>query len=178
MNTHTMEMTEEQKKMQELMKEYSTPNANHELLKSIAGNWKVHVELLMDPRGPQEFDGKSQSRMIMDGRFLEQTFHGQMMGQPYEGRGIWGYDNLRKEFTGLWFDNKATGTMVSSGKYDPASKTLTEEGTMSCPGSAGDKGWYKAVTKLQDADHYTYDSFKKDKDGKELKTMSIRYTRS
>jgi len=178
MNTHTMDKTEEQKKMQERMKEYSTPNENHERLKSFAGNWKARVKLLMDPQGPQEIDGTSQSKMIMGGRYLEQTFHATMMGQPYEGRGICGYDNLRKEYTGLWFDNKGTGTMRSAGKYDAASKTLTEEGTMSCPGSAETDGWYKAVTTLKDADHYTYESFRKDKDGKVFKTMSITYTRS
>ena len=178
MNTNTAEMTDEQKKLQDRMKEYATPNTNHEVLKAFVGKWKANVKLLMDPKGPQEFEGTSQSQMIMDGRFLEQTFHATMMGQPYEGRGIWGYNNIRKEYTGLWFDNKSTGTMISSGKYDPASKILTEEGTMSCPGSEETKGLYKAVTTIKDGNQYTYESYRKDKDGKESKTMSITYTRA
>lgn len=174
----TMEMTEEQKKLQDRMKEYSTPNTNHEVLKSLAGNWKANVKLLRDPKGPQEIEGTSKSQMILGGRFLEQTFHATMMGQPFEGRGIWGYNNLTNEYSGLWIDSMSTGTMISSGRYDSASRTLTEEGLMSCPTLGETKGWYKAVTTWKDANHYTYESFEKGKDGKEFKTMSITYTRS
>ncbi len=172
-------MNEEQKALQARMQEYSTPNANHELLKSLAGTWKTNVKFWMDPSGePQESDGMSDGKMIMGGRFLEQTFTGTMMGQPFEGRGIYGYDNLRKEFTGLWFDSMATGIMSSSAQYDSKAKTLTEEGNMSCPITNETHRWYKAVTTLTDADHYTYESYMKSPDGKEYKAMIITYSRA
>ena len=172
-------MTEEQKVMQAKMQEYSTPNANHEVLKSLIGSWKANVTFWMDPKGePQVSEGTSETTLIMDGRFVEQSYHGSMMGQPFEGRGIYGYDNLRKEYTGLWLDNFATGVMVSAGKYDAAAKTLTEEGSMSCPITNEAHRWYKAVTTFTDADHYTYESFMKDKDGKEFRSMIISYTRA
>ncbi|MBP9854189.1 MAG: DUF1579 domain-containing protein [Candidatus Omnitrophica bacterium] len=171
-------VNDEQKELQDRMQEYSTPNKNHDVLKALTGNWKADVKIWMNPSGPQEFEGISKTQMILGGRFLEQTFHATMMGQPFEGRGIWGYNNLTKEYSGIWIDNKSTGTMISSGKYNSASKTLTEEGKMSCPGSQETNGWYKAVTTFKDANHYTYDSYRKDKDGKESKTMSITYNRS
>ena len=171
-------MTEEQKAMQARMQEYSTPNVNHEVLKSLEGNWKTHVKFWMDPKAPaQESEGTAISKMIMDDHFLEQNYNGNMMGKPFEGRAIWGYDNLRKEYAGLWFDNMATGIMVSSGEYDAKAKTLTEEGTMSCPITQEAHRWYKAVTTIVDADHYMYESYMKDKDGKEYKGMIISYTR-
>ena len=178
-DTKDAPMSEEQKAAQARMQEYSTPNANHEILKSLTGSWKAHVKFWIDPKAePQETDGVSESKMIMNGRFLEQVYIGTMMGQPFEGRGIYGYDNLRKEFAGLWFDSMATGMMTSSAKYDPVAKTLTEEGSMSCPITNETHRWYKAITTIVDADHYTYESYMKDKDGQEFKGMIITYTRT
>jgi hypothetical protein len=172
-------MSPEQKEMQARMQEYASPNANHEVLKSLVGNWKAHVKFWMDPKEEaQESDGTSETALIMGGRFVEQSYHGSIMGQPFEGRAIYGYDNLRKEYTGLWLDNFATGIMVSAGKYDPAAKTLTEEGSMSYPITNDAHRWYKAVTTFTDVDHYTYESYMKDKDGKEFKGMIITYTRA
>ena len=173
------EMTEEQKALQARMQEYTTPNAHHEFLKSLAGSWKTSVKFWMDPKSePQESEGTSEASMIMGGRFLEQKFNGTFMGQPFEGRGLYGYDNLRKEYTGLWFDNMATGIMTSSAQYDPAVKTMTEEGSMSCPITDETHRWYKAVTTFIDPDHYTYESFMKDADDKEFRSMLISYART
>lgn len=173
------EMTQEQKDIQARMQEYTTPTENHKVLEQMAGNWKTDVKFWMDPKGPvQEAQGTSEGKMIMNGRFLEQTYKGEMMGQSFEGRGLYGYDNLRKEYTTLWFDSMATGIMTSSAKYDPATKTFSEEGTMSCPITNEAHRWYRAVATFKDADHYTYESYMKDKDGKEFRGMLIEYTRS
>jgi len=161
------------------MKDYMTPNENHKLLESLAGEWKTNVKFWMDPKSePQVSEGTSTAKMIMNGRFLEQSFNGTAMGQPFEGRGILGYDNIKKEFTSTWLDNMATGIMTATGKYDPSSKILTSEGSMSCPMTNETHRWYKDITTITDADHYTYESYMKDKDGKEFKGMEITYTRA
>ena len=172
-------MTEEQKAMQARMQEFMTPNANHEVLKSLAGSWKASVQFWMDSKGePQVSDGTSEAKIIMNGRFLEQTFNGSFMGQPFEGRGIYGYDNLRKEYTGLWFDSMSTGIMMSSAQYNSETKVMSEEGSMSCPITNETHRQYKATTTIVDADHYTYETFMKDKDGQEFRSMLITYSRA
>lgn len=173
------EMSEEEITMQRKMKEYTMVNENHDVLKSLTGTWNTHVKYWMDPAGePMESDGTSEGTLIMGGRFLEQRFSGDMMGQPFEGRGIYGYDNLRKEYTGIWFDNFATGIMVSASQYDPVTKVFSEEGSMSCPITNETHRSYRAVTTFIDADHYTYESYMKDPNGNEYKTMKITYTRA
>ena len=52
------------------------------------------------------------------------------------------------------------------------------EGRMSCPITNERNRWYKAVTTFIDPDHYTYESFMKDADGKEFRSMIISYTRA
>lgn len=163
--------------MQAKYEAFSTPNENHEVLKSLEGNWKAEVKMWMDPAAePEVTQGTAESKMIHGDRFLEQKFSGTAMGQPFEGRGIVGFDNQKKEYRSVWLDNMSTGVMVSSGSYDPAAKTITEKGTMSCPIVQGDRD-YRAVTTLIDKDHYTYESYMAGEDGKEMKTMLITYTR-
>ena len=173
-----IEMTEEQKAMQARMQEYSTINEHHAFLKSLEGKWGTHVKFWMDPKGPaEESDGISDAKVILDGHFLEQNFTGTAMGKPFEGRGILGYDNLRKQYVGIWLDNMATGIMTSSGQYDEASKVLKAEGSMSCPITNETNRWYREVTTITDADHYLYETYMKGADGNEFKAMEISYSR-
>jgi hypothetical protein len=101
---------------------------------------------------------------------------GTSLGQPFEGMGIIGYDNGKEEYIMLWIDNMGTGFMTSAGQYDPAAKTLTEQGQISCPV----KGQmpFRGVTTMIDNDHYTYEMFSPGDDGKEFRVMEILYTRS
>jgi len=163
--------------MKAQMEAYATPNENHEILKALEGNWKAEVKMWMDPAAePEVSEGTAESTMILGGRYLEQKFNGTAMGQPFEGRGLIGYDNLRKEYRSVWADTMSTGIMVSSGVYNKDDKTISEKGTMSCPIMGGDRD-YRAVTTFIDNDHYTYESFMNDESGKEMKTMLITYTR-
>lgn len=160
------------------MQEYGTPNENHAVLARLAGSWNADVTFWMAPDGePQTSQSTGEAEMIFGGRFLEQKFSGLMMGQPFEGRGIYGYDNITEEYNGIWFDNFGTGIMVSKSQYDPQTKTLQEEGSMSCP-LTNDKRSYRAVTTIVDDDHYTYETFMTDpQTGEEYRSMRIEYSR-
>ena len=172
-------LSPEQQAMMARMTEYSTPNEHHDVLKSLEGTWKTQVKFWMDPKGePEVSEGTSDAKIIFGGRFLEQTFSGTAMGKPFEGRGIIGYDNLRKEYTGIWFDNMATGIMTSSGKYDPDTKIITEEGSLSCPITGEAHRWYRSAWTVSDRDHNTYQSYSHDARGQEYKSLEIHYTRS
>lgn len=48
-------------------------------------------------------------KMVLDGRFPYQEFNGQMMGQPYNGIGMDGYDNITKKYVTAWFDTMRHG---------------------------------------------------------------------
>lgn len=172
------EMTAEQKAIGERMTAYSTINENHDLLKTLEGKWKTSVKFWMDPAGePEVSEGTSESRVIMGGRFLEQYFQGGFMGQPFEGRGLLGYDNMKKEYTSIWFDNMSTGIMTSAGQYNKETKVLTAEGSMSCPVTEETHRWFRDALTITDADNYSYETFMKDKEGKEYKSMGIVYSR-
>jgi hypothetical protein len=162
--------------MMEKWKEFSTPNENHQVLGTLVGNWNYTIKWWMSPDAkPEESKGASEIEWIMGGRFIEHTVEGTSMGQPFEGMGIIGYDNEKKQYQSVWIDNMGTGIMTGSGNYDPDTKTLTDQGTFSCP-AEGQKS-YRGVTKIIDKDNFTYEWYMTGPDGKEFRAMEIVYAR-
>jgi hypothetical protein len=162
--------------MMEKWKEFSTPNENHKVLDALVGDWDYTIKWWMSPDAkPEESKGTSEVEWIMGGRFIEHSVEGTSMGQPFEGMGITGYDNQKKQYQSVWMDNMGTGIMTGSGNYDPNTKTLTDQGTFSCP-AEGQKS-YRGVTKIIDKDNFTYEWYMTGPDGKEFRAMEIVYTR-
>ncbi len=170
-------------KMQEMMKkmkEYGTPGESHKVLSDLAGNWTFTIKHweTADAK-PQESTGTSTMKMILGGRWLQQDAKSEMMGMPYEGFGLTGFDNLKKKYEAFWFDNMGTGAMHGEGTFDSKTKTLKETGTYSCP-IVGKDTAYRTDWKIQDKDNFTYTMHGKGMNpkGKEFKQMEITYKRA
>ncbi len=169
-------MDKMKQEMMQKWQEYATPGEGHKVLESMIGNWDYVVTWWETPDSePQKSTGTSEVKWIMGGRFIEQSAKGMAMGQEFEGMGMMGYDNEAKEYTGVWIDNMGTGMMIGSGTYDPATKSLTEKGTFSCPGE-GEKT-FRGVTTMVSADKHVYEMYVTGKDGKETRMMEIVYTK-
>src|SRR4029450_8652344 len=82
---------------------------------------------------PQQSSGTSSMAWVLGGRFLQQNFKGTWADQPFEGLGSLGYDKVKKEYVSVWMDSMSTALFQGAGQYDPATKTLSETGTFSCP---------------------------------------------
>lgn len=81
--------------MMETYKKLATPGEPHKQFASLAGSWMTQSKEWMEPgKPPMESTGSVEMKMLLDGRFLQQEFSGNMMGQPYSGVGITAYDNL------------------------------------------------------------------------------------
>ena len=155
----------------------STPGEGHRVLGALAGAWDHTVQWWMAPGAkPEQSAGTSETRWILGGRFLQQNAKGFAMGQPFEGLGTVGFNNLKNEYESVWMDNMATAMMKGVGHYDPAAKTLTETGIMTDCMEGKDKP-FRAVTTFVDPDHYVYDLYTTAPDGKEFLSMKIAYTR-
>lgn len=168
--------------MQEMMKkaiEAGTPGEEHARLKAMEGKWNASSKMWMTPGDkPQESKGTSVFTMIMGGRFLKQDFTGDMGGQPFQGLGYLGYDNLKKEYTSTWMDTMTTGLMVSHGQFDPKAKVLRDEGTYACPMTGQKDRWFRSEWTLPEGDTSTFTMYSKDGSGKEFKSMEIVYKRA
>ncbi len=159
-------------------KELGAPGANHAVLKSIEGTWMVTSRMWMKPGdAPQESAGTSMMVWILGGRFLQQQFKSNWMGQSFEGIGYIGYDNVKKAYVSVWMDSMSTGIFQSTGQYDAVTKTLRDAGTFSCPMTGEKERPFRAEWRFVDNDHHIYSMFMKDSAGKEFKSMELHYTR-
>jgi hypothetical protein len=105
---------------QEMMKKMElagTPGPAHKALDAFVGNWKVEVKCWMDLAGlPYVSPGTAKAKWIMNGRFIEEEFQGEMMGKPFHGRSLMGYDNTKQTFNSVWVDDLHTSMFTSEGR--------------------------------------------------------------
>ena len=160
----------------ELWKKLGTPGEPHKLFASLAGSWTTTTKEWMEPgKPPTESTGTAEMKMLLDGRFLYQEYNSQMMGQPFSGIGIDGYDNMTKKYVTAWIDTMGTGIFFMEGTASPDGKTITLKGSHPEPG--GGKMTHRAVWKIVDSNTQTFDMYGTHHGGKEMKVLEIAYTR-
>jgi hypothetical protein len=166
----------DQQAMMEEFKRLGTPGEPHKLLASLAGSWTTKTKEWMEPgKPPMESTGSADMKMLLDGRFLQQELTGDMMGQPYNGIGTLGYDNLRKRYVTTWMDSMGTGIFAMEGTASADGKTITLKGQHAIPG--GGHMTHRAVWKIVDSNTQTFDMYGAYGHGEETKMMEITYTR-
>lgn len=160
----------------ELWKQLGTPGEPHKLFASLAGSYTTHAKEWMEPGKPAtESTGTAEMKMLLDGRFLYQEYHGSMMGQPFSGIGIDGYDNLTKKYVTAWMDSMGTGLFIMEGTASADGKTITLKGSHPEPG--GGKMTHRAVWTITDANNQIFEMYGSHGHGKEMKMLEIVYTR-
>ena len=151
---------EDKKAAMEAMIKAATPGEPHKRLEALAGSWDCSCKFWMDPSGPPtESKAASESKMIMDGRYLEEKVSGDFGGMKFQGQSVVGYDNLQKKYTFAWVDNMGTGIWTASGTYDPDKKAITYVGDEIDPLS-GQKIKNKMVIHFIDKDKYEEDMYR------------------
>lgn len=159
---------------------FSVPTENHKRLDALVGKWNHTVKWQMNPGDEvQTMQGTNENKWILGGRFIQQDAKGPATESfpAFEGVGITGYDNVKGEYNSVWIDNMGTGMMIATGQFDSASNAINESGTFSCPMTGEKSKTFHAVWKIVDNDHYTYEMYTNDKDGKEFRNMEVAYER-
>ena len=164
----------------EAMQRLGSPSEGHKALEPLTGAWTYTAQWWMSPEAPPEsMTGTATNSLIFGGRFLKQDIRGEAEGQPsFEGIGFIGYDNLRKEYQSVWFDNMATGMMMGTGRFDASTKTLTDAGKFSCPLTMETHRQFRSAWTVVDPTHNTYESYMRTPEGREFKAMEIYYSRA
>lgn len=117
-----------QEEMMSAWMKLNAPGVNHDQLKNMAGEWDVEMRIFAGPGGEPMVDkGKAKFTTILDGRFVQEELTGKMLGMPWNGMGVYGYDNVRNLFTCFWIDSTSTQMYTCKG-------TRTPDGTMTLYG--------------------------------------------
>ena len=89
------ELTPEQKAEMEAFAKAGTPGAAHQGLAATVGSYDLKVRSWMEPGGPpMEETGTATRAMTLDGRVRVEDVSSKMMGAPFTGHGMLGFDNV------------------------------------------------------------------------------------
>ncbi len=168
---------QDEEAMMKVYMQAAAPGAPHEQLAQLAGSWRIKSTSWQMPGAPPvETAGAAVKKMVLGGRYLQETLNSSMMDMPFEGLGLLGYDNLRQEYSGVWLDNMSTQLMPYSGQYDPVHKTYTMKAEY-LDAASGQLVTARMVTTVVSENEHRFEMFMPGPDGKEFKGMEMVYTR-
>ena len=166
--------------MMKNMMEHGTPGPMHAMLASWSGTW-IGETTMWENEGaaPMKSKGKGVNTMILGGKYQSSTHSGDMMGMPFEGKGLTAYNNATKQFESTWIDNWSTGIMTMTGSWDASSKTLTMSGTYPDINRPGKLCSMREVITVIDDNTQKMEMYGPDqKTGKEYRIMEINMKRA
>jgi hypothetical protein len=171
------EMTPKQKAEMEAYQKAGTPGAPHQAMAASVGSYDLKVKTWHEAGAPaMEDTGTATRLMALDGRVLVEDISSSMMGMPYTGHGMFGYDNVTGKYWSTWNDSMSTGLMVSHGTCDAQMKRCTMTGSWVDPIK---KTPVKArmTTQWTSPTTEVFEMYGPGRDGKEMKMMEIIYTK-
>ena len=171
------QMSPAEQAMMEKYMQAATPGPEHQKLAKLAGKWKLQTTAWMAPGAPPEkSEGTAEFKTVLGGRYVTQEVQGNMAGQPFEGRGLMGFDNVTKERFATWTDSMSTGILVMRGKCPADAKKCSTKGQTS-DAVAGKMVTYTETTTMTDDNHFTFELHGPGPGGKQFKMIEIVYTR-
>lgn len=124
----------------------------------------------------QNSEGTAELKMILGGRFVQETGDAAMMGFPVEHSRLWGYNNGTKKYQAVWLYTMSTGILQLEGTSDDDGKTIQWKGHFD--NESGFREQIAAITTFVDDDHFEIEmSADNMPEGLEGPKMKSTYTR-
>lgn len=168
------QMTPETLAMMEAYQKAAAPGAQHQRLAELVGTYDMSIKSWHGPGAEPTTDtGTATRKMILGDRVMVEEASATMMGQPFNGQGLHGYDNVSGKYWATWNDNMGTGLMVSEGSCD-AKMACTFTGSYNDPLTRKPQT-LRMTTRWTDASTEVFEMHGPGPDGKETKMMEITY---
>ena len=154
-----------------------TPGEFHAALARLAGSYTVESTFWAGP-GDATLTSKASCdfTLILGGRVLKQDFKGSMMGQPFEGLGLFGYDTVKKRFVSAWMDSMSTQRLDFEGLCKDKGCTVIELKADYKDPLTGKRRRSRSLY-LEREGKPVMQMFDTDKRGREFKSLELVYTR-
>ena len=146
------------------------PGPELQRLKKLVGTWDATVKTAQG-----ESKGTMVYKMDMGGLWLVSNFKADFGGQPFQGKGIDGYDPLKKKYVSVWVDSMSPTLLLFEGTFDKSGKVFTQLGEG--PGMDGKMTKFKSVSEMKDPDTMVFTMSSPDQNGKDQTMLTITYKR-
>lgn len=148
------------------------PTPEHAKLKRHVGTWAFE---LTDSEN-QVTKGTSETIESCGGMWYVTTMDTSMVGMPFQGKGLDGYDPEKKKYISIWVDSFTPAPMIFEGEYDRAGKVLTMICENKDPMSGLPATW-RSTTEFLSDDEFRFVMYVKPRGGKESIMMTVLYKR-
>jgi hypothetical protein len=145
------------------------PSAEQAKLESFAGVWDAEVEV-----AGQTSKGVETCKLQPGGFWLITDFEGSLMGAPFFGHGLTGFDSAKRKIVHVWAGSMGSPWMLCEGNFSADGNELVTES--SGLDRQGKPARFRQVTTLEGRDHRTFEIFQLNGD-QAASTMRIRYRR-
>ena len=161
--------------MMEVYKKMGTPGKPHKLLAKLEGSWTTKSRGWLEGKPAMESIGMCEQKLVLDGHYLQQLYSGEMMGAPFTGINLLGYNNHTKKYESVWLDSMSTAIYFFEGTGSTDGRTITQECSYDDP-VKGPAVW-RTVTRIKDDNTTEFEMFITPKGRKEEKMMEMTITR-
>ncbi len=162
--------------MMEIYKKLGTPGEQHKLLAKLEGSWTTRGRSWAEPGSPpRESIGTVERKLILNGHYLQEEYRGDMMGIPFVGISLMGYNNHTKKYESTWCDSMSTGIFKFEGTASRDGRTITQECRFDDP-VRGPSVW-RTVTRIKDDNTTEFEMFLTPRGKKEEKMIEMTYSR-
>jgi hypothetical protein len=176
-NQDQQQMTDE---MMEMWMKLGEPGEQHKMLARMAGTWEQKTTHWMFPGSdPIVSTAKAKMKSIMGGRYVIEQVEGHegFMGQevPYEGFGIFAFDNMTQKHHFVWIDNMSTMMMLGEGTA-AEDGTITYHSEMENP-MGPEKMKFKSKARQVSDDRFVFEMWALQPDGswfRNMESVSVR----
>ena len=157
--------------------ELPKPGKEHDFLKRFEGTWNLVAKFQPAP-GAAVCEGRGEERNVLGcgGLWLIIDSKSEMMGAPFHGHALMGYDTDKKKYVGVFVDNTSSSLFLFEGTLDASGKVCTTSGEGKDP-MTGKMVRYTLVYETKDADTNQLTFKIPGPDGKEFSMGVITYTR-
>jgi len=145
-------------------------------LATLTGSWTTRTRTWAGPENLHtESMGTCEQKMLLGGRYLHQEYTSEMMGSPFTGINLLGYDNHTQKYVSIWIDSMSTGIYYFEGTASEDGRTISQESSYHDP-VRGPLQW-RSVTRIVDDNTLVYEAYITPKGGREEKMMEMTVTR-
>jgi hypothetical protein len=152
------------------------PSAEHEQMAREAGMWDAEIKMWHTADSEPMVSKGTETNKMFGQYWLLSEFKSNFGGQPYEGRGQFGYDPVAKKCVGSWIDTMTPYAQKMEGNYDAKTHTLTMNTEYRDP-MTGKMAKGKNVTKYVDNNTKTFEIYGPSPEGVQYKMLEITYKR-
>jgi hypothetical protein len=155
-----------------------TPGEGQKRLAAMIGTFKVAIRTWVDPsKPPIESSASSVSAWVLGERYVQMTLAGDLQGQPFNGIGYIGFDNVGKQYQSTWMDSGSTGMTWYKGGFDAGGKSATMKASVP-DALTGKPTPVELRLKMSDDGGHVTELWGHGLGNKMFKMMELRYTRS